>query len=515
MTTPRIMVVEDERIVALHIRQQLEKLGYEVPSVVSSGEQALMKIDQERPDLVLMDIRIEGSIDGIETAGRIPPEYNIPVVYLTAHSEEATLARARATKPHGYLLKPFSERELHATIQMAMERRDAEVSRLAQDEQQHQTQKLEAIGQLAGGVAHDFNNLLAIIHGNLELIQERTVTYETGEMITDAMKATQRGTTLTQQLLAYSRRQPLMPEVIELSPLITELSGLLQRLLGETIKVETALPEQMWKIQVDQNQLESALFNLAINSRDAMPDGGVLRIEVVNADLRGSTAHLQGEIPPGLYTVISVSDNGFGMTEDVTKKAMEPFFTTKPPGKGTGLGLSQVFGFVRQSQGGMQIRSRVLEGTTVELYFPAAEGQATNIKLRPGLYDLPMAAPEECVLLVEDDTTVRKLVSKILTSLGYRTLEAEDGYDACRILEAEGRIDLLITDLILPKGMNGAVLAKKSRDMRPKIKVLFMSGYPASTVQQAGDSGAAVELIQKPFTKMAFANKIKSVLRDR
>jgi CheY-like chemotaxis protein len=163
----------------------------------------------------------------------------------------------------------------------------------------------------------------------------------------------------------------------------------------------------------------------------------------------------------------------------------------------------------------MQIRSRVLDGTTVELYFPAAEGQATNIKLRPDLFDLPMAAPEECILLVEDDHTVRKLVSKILTSLGYRTLEAEDGHEACRILEAEGRIDLLITDLVLPKGMNGAVLAKKSRDLRPKLKVLFMSGYPASTVQQAGDSGAVVELIQKPFTKMAFANKIKSVLRDK
>ena len=512
MTPSRIMVVEDERIVALHIRQQLEKLGYEVPSVVSSGEQALQSIDKERPDLILMDIRIDGSIDGIETASRVPPEYKIPVVYLTAYSEEATLNRAKTTTPHGYLLKPFSERELHATIQMALERNKAEKAREAQEEQLHQAQKLEAIGQLAGGVAHDFNNLLAVIQGNLELMQERAPTPEMSEMIGDALKAASRGTSLTQQLLSYSRRQPLMPQILELPNLVTELTSLLRRLLGETIEIQTRLPDRMWKIRADQHQLESALINLAVNARDAMPNGGTLSIEGSNAEIDGPRPDLAGEVTQGRYASVTVSDTGTGMPEEVKERALEPFFTTKPQGKGTGLGLSQVFGFVRQSRGAMQIISTSGQGTKIELLFPAVDGPASELKPRISAAEIPMAHAGECILLVEDDEMVRSLVVRILSSLGYQTVEAEEGHEACKIIEGPARIDLMITDLVLPKGMNGAVLAREAREHRPGIKILFMSGYAADTIQQADDMSDSFELIQKPFTKTALANKIQAVL---
>ncbi|MGE0668792.1 MAG: response regulator [Sphingomonadales bacterium] len=511
MTPSRIMVVEDERIVAMHIRQQLEKLGYEVPVVVASGEQALRSIDKDRPDLILMDIRIDGSIDGIETASRVPPEYKIPVIYLTAYSEEATLSRARTTTPHGYLLKPFSERELHATIQMALERNKAEKAREAQEEQLHQAQKLEAIGQLAGGVAHDFNNLLAVIQGNLELMQERAPSPELSEMIGDALKAASRGTSLTQQLLSYSRRQPLMPRILEIPSIVEELSALLRRLLGETIEIQTRMPDHMWKIRADQIQLENALINLAVNARDAMPDGGTVEIAGANTEISGPRPDLSGDITQGRYASISVSDTGTGMPEDVVEHALEPFFTTKPQGKGTGLGLSQVFGFVRQSHGAMQIRSTPGAGTIVELLFPAVEG-ASEMKPRISVMDLPLAKAGECIMLVEDDEMVRSLVGRILTSLGYETIEAEEGHEALQIIEGNRSIDLMITDLVLPKGINGAVLAREAQLHRPGLKVLFMSGYAAETLQHAEDMAADFELIQKPFTKMALANKIQAIL---
>jgi signal transduction histidine kinase len=512
MTPSRIMVVEDERIVAMHIRQQLEKLGYEVPAVVASGDQALRSIDKERPDLILMDIRIDGPMDGIETALRVPPEYRIPVIYLTAYSEEATLNRAKATAPHGYLLKPFSERELHATIQMALERNKADKAREVQEEQLHQAQKLEAIGQLAGGVAHDFNNLLAVIQGNLELMQELAPSPELLEMISDALRAASRGTSLTQQLLSYSRRQPLMPQILEIPTLVTELSSLLRRLLGETIDIQTHIPDRIWKIRADQNQLENALINLAVNARDAMPDGGVLRIEGANREITGPQPELSGDIAQGRYASVMMTDTGIGMPQDVMRRALEPFFTTKPQGKGTGLGLSQVFGFVRQSHGAMQIKSVPGAGTEVEMLFPAVDGPTSELKPRASVMDLPVAVAGECILLVEDDEMVRSLVGRILASLGYDTIEAEEGHEACRILDGTGRIDLMITDLVLPKGMNGAVLAREAKARRPGCKILFMSGYAADTVQQADDMSNDFDLIQKPFSKMELANKIQAIL---
>jgi CheY-like chemotaxis protein/two-component sensor histidine kinase len=510
--SPRIMLVEDERIVAFHLRQQLQKLGYHVPAAVASGEKALRQIEEHKPDLILMDIHIEGEIDGIETAARIPEDYHIPVVYLTAYSEESTVARARATRPYGYLLKPFSERELHATIQMALERRAAEIALKLTEDRLRQAQKMEVVGQLAGGVAHDFNNLLAIIQGNLELVRERTGDAEIREMLDDALKAAGRGATLTQQLLAYSRRQPLAPKRLVLDRLIADLSGLLRRMLGETIQVRAEVARDLRAVRVDPNQLESALLNLAVNARDAMPEGGRITIEAANAVLDEGYAADHAEVVPGSYVMIAVTDTGRGMSKDVAARALEPFFTTKPVGQGTGLGLSMVFGFVKQSQGHLKIYSEPGHGTTVKLYLAAEAGGGADETPPEAASPAAGAGKGEVVLVVEDDPSVRKLALRMLAGLGYRALEAEDAGAAMRLLEGEARIDLLLTDVVLPGAMGGTALARAARERRPGLGVLYMSGYTANAIVHNGVLDEGVHLLTKPFGRQELAAKLREVL---
>jgi signal transduction histidine kinase len=515
MANAQIMLVEDERIVALHLQQQLASFGYDVVANVASGKQALQKIEEKRPDLVLMDINIEGEMDGIETASRIPPSYGIPVIYLTAYSEEATLERARATKPYGYLLKPFSERELHATIEMVLERDRAEKALRASEERLRQAQKMEIVGQLAGGVAHDFNNILAIIYGNLDLLDDALADRpDLRQIVQSAMKAASRGASLTHQLLAYSRLQPLAPRVLDVGKLVVEMTQLLQRTLGETIAVETHVPGSLWKTLIDPNQLESAILNLAVNARDAMPNGGKLVTEIENAVLDANYAEQHLEVTPGRYVMLAVTDAGVGMSKEVVERALEPFYTTKPVGQGTGLGLSMVYGFVKQSNGHIKIYSEQGHGTTVKLYLPAAEAERDDDRPATAQSELPMAKQGEVVLVVEDDPMVLRLAVQLLTRLGYQTVEAHNGPAAIPILEQDGRIDLLFTDVVLPKGMNGAQLALEAQKRRPGLKVLYMSGYTANAIIHHGVLDQGVHLLTKPFRKLELAHKVRQVLDE-
>lgn len=373
--------------------------------------------------------------------------------------------------------------------------------------QLQQAQKMEAVGQLTGGLAHDFNNLLAIIIGNLDLIADEL---EPGVSVKDfadaALQAALRGSELTRQLLAFSRRQPLDPKVINLNKLVAEIDPLWRRTLGERVAVRLALTDDLWHAKVDRSQLESSLLNLVINARDAMPEGGVLTIETSNVSLDG----MEPDLVPGDYAEIAVSDTGLGMTPEVLSQVFEPFFTTKDVGQGSGLGLSMVYGFTKQSGGQLKIYSEVGHGTTVRLYLPRARGALAGDSVRT--LRQPAMGNGERVLVVEDNAEVRHVAVRQLTDLGYTVIEAENGAEALKALDADPRIDLVFSDIILSGGMTGIEIVEAARRNRPSLRALFTTGFArAATVGGSHVSGEDV-LITKPYRRADLAAKVREVL---
>jgi PAS domain S-box-containing protein len=400
------------------------------------------------------------------------------------------------------------------------ERRESQEALQRAQEQLAQAQKMEGIGQLTGGVAHDFNNLLTIIIGNLESLQRALVS---GDLDPDrmarsvdyAMRGAERAASLTQRLLAFSRRQPLDPKPTDVGRLVTGMSELLRRSLGEQIAIETVLAGGLWRVMVDANQLEVSILNLAVNARDAMPDGGKLTIETANAVLDETYAALQSEVVPGQYVVISITDTGIGMSREVQARALEPFYTTKDIGHGTGLGLSQVYGFVKQSGGHLKLYSEEGMGTTVKLYLPrlvSDEGVAAEPVV--GAH-APRARSGETILVVEDDPDVRAYSSGILRELGYTVLEAPLASVGLQTLDRHPEIRLLFTDVGLPGGMNGRQLADAARAMRPDLQVLFTTGYARNAIVHDGRLDPGVALITKPFSYAALAAKLGDMLDAR
>jgi PAS domain S-box-containing protein len=381
------------------------------------------------------------------------------------------------------------------------------------EEALRQSQKMEVVGQLTGGVAHDFNNLLQIIMGNLDTAR-RGMT-DTSPRIVRAMdnaaNGARRAASLTRRLLAFSRRQPLNPKPVDVNALVSGMSDLLHRTLGEDTEVLTVQGAGLWRVEADATELESAILNLALNARDAMPAGGRLTIESANADIDRSYTLLHAEVVPGQYVVISVSDTGTGMTEDAVSRAFEPFFTTKPVGEGTGLGLSQVYGFVKQSGGHVKIYSEVGQGTSVKIYLPRLK-EVIRIETPDEVVSAPEAAEEETILVLEDDDDVRAYSVEILRELGYRVIEAHDGPSALRLLERQFRLDLLFTDVVLPGGMTGAQVAAKAREAMPDLKVLFTTGYARNAIVHHGRLDPGVQLITKPFSMSDLATRVRDVL---
>ncbi|WP_374945008.1 PAS domain-containing protein [Sphingomonas sp.] len=385
----------------------------------------------------------------------------------------------------------------------------------ATQEALRQAQKMEAVGQLTGGIAHDFNNLLTGVIGSLDMMQRRMAKGETDRVeryIAIAMTSANRAAALTHRLLAFSRRQPLDPRPVGANRLVTGMEELLRRTIGEAIALEIVTAGGLWQTLCDPHQLESAILNLAINARDAMPDGGHLTIETCNAHLDSAYAAQTRDVRPGQYVCICVTDTGTGMDKDTIAKVFEPFFTTKPIGQGTGLGLSMIYGFARQSEGYARIYSEVGQGTTVKLYLPRYYGEAEEAdETVDGVADAPLAEDGEVVLVVEDEAAVRDLVVDLLGDLGYRAVEAADGPAGLKLLQSDMRVDLLVTDIGLP-GLNGRQLADAARVARPDLKVLFMTGYAENATLANGFLEPGMEMITKPFAVEALATRIRDML---
>jgi PAS domain S-box-containing protein len=384
------------------------------------------------------------------------------------------------------------------------------------DEQLRQSQKMEAVGHLTGGIAHDFNNLLTIITGNMD-IAARALEKDEGigraqKAIGNAMKGAERAGALTQRLLAFARRQPLSPKPLDLDKVVAGMSELLNRSLGELVKLEIVTSPGLWPVEADPNQMENALINLAVNARDAMPTGGTLTIETANAYLDTAYSAGHAEVPPGNYVVVAVSDTGVGMPKEHLARVFEPFFTTKEIGRGTGLGLSQVYGFVKQSGGHVNVYSEEGRGTTVKMYLPRFTGDLTSYDESElgGLEGRSVAG--ETILVVEDDDEVRAFSAEVLRELGYNVLEAGDGAAALRVLEQQKTdVDLLFTDVVMP-GMSGRELSDAARKLRPALKVLFTSGYTRNAIVHGGRLDPGVELLQKPFTSRLLAERVRELL---
>jgi PAS domain S-box-containing protein len=387
------------------------------------------------------------------------------------------------------------------------------------EESLRQAQKMEAVGQLTGGVAHDFNNLLTVVLGGLDMIGRHLTELPASAAVTRmvrakemALQGAQRAATLTSRLLAFSRQQALEPQVIDANKLVAGTCDFLRRTLGEAVSLETVLAGGLWRCFADPHQLENALLNLALNARDAMPNGGKVTIETANCYLdQAYVTPLMEPVEAGQYVMIAVADTGVGMELAIRERAFDPFFTTKGIGKGTGLGLSQVYGFVRQTGGHVRIYSEIGEGTTVKIYLPRHTGDEDVTERENRAQSAPRAIGTETILVVEDDEALRSYTTEILAELGYRVLAAHDGASALRVLE-NNPIDLLFTDVVMPGGMNGRQLADEAVRRRPGLKVLFTTGYTRNAIVHHGRLDSGVHMIGKPFSFDDLGAKVRTLL---
>ncbi len=457
-----------------------------------------------------------GLFFGHKEIGRFQVEHETALLGIAGHAATAIdNARLLSEVERELAERKRAEAALQALNAELEERVAAEIEgRSKTEEQLRQAQKMEAVGQLTGGIAHDFNNMLAVVIGGLNLARRKLSKgdIDIDRFIDGALDGANRAATLTQRLLAFSRQQPLAPEVLAVNRMIAGMSELLDRSLGETVKVETVLAAGLWNVKVDPAQLESAVLNLAVNARDAMPSGGKLTIETMNASVDANYAR-QYSIQPGQFVLIAVTDTGSGMDREVVSKAFDPFYSTKEVGKGTGLGLSQVYGFVRQSGGHVKIYSELGIGTTVKIYLPRFHGEvAVDSDVTPPT--LNSGSERELVLVVEDEERVRSVSVETLRDLGYSVISAEDGPAAIRLIENGARPSLLFTDVVMP-GMTGGELAKVVRRLLPNIKVLFTTGYTRNAIVHNGVLDAGTHLISKPYAIQDLADKVRAILDEQ
>jgi two-component system, cell cycle sensor histidine kinase and response regulator CckA len=510
MKVARILIVEDELIVATDLQSRLVALGYLAVGTAVNADQALAMSDRLRPDLVLMDIHLEGDHDGISTASQIRRDYQLPVVFLTAYSDDATLERAKVTEPFGYILKPFEDRELKTVIEMALYRFRAEEERRRMKIQLLQAQKMELVGRLAGGVAHDFNNMLQTILGNAALALEQVpVPSQLRDDLLEIQKAAQRSANLTRQLLAFARKQTISPKVLDLNDAIAGMLKMLHRLIGEHIQLEWRPGAAVWPIKIDPAQLDQIMANLAVNGRDAIQGVGQITIATHNraADDLSALHHPDGIL--GDAVQLTITDTGSGMDAETLAHLFEPFYTTKDVGQGTGLGLATVYGIVQQNGGHISVESEPGRGTCFKICLPRTQEQPMPS---------PVAEPDtlprgtETILLVEDEAQILQVARRILQQAGYTVLAAKTPAEALRLVDQyPGVIQLLVTDVVMP-GMNGRELQERLAPRLPALRCLFISGYTSNEISHQGMLGDHCELLQKPFTQHALTLRVREIL---
>ncbi len=541
-----ILVVDDDDGGRYAKAHTLARQGYAV-SEASRGEAAIEHIAAAAPDLILMDVRLPDG-NGIEFCRRIKAEYPQVTVLQTSSALISAHDRALALEAgaDSYLIEPIEPDELVAVVRALLRMRHAEqtlrqmndaleskvIERTSELAESHRrlmseqagrreaesilwhTQKLEAIGQLTGGIAHDFNNLLTIVTGNLELLEtvlssERQLALDRPRrLINAALRAVQHGAQMTQQLLTFARQGVLHEETVDLNATIGGMTDFLRRTLGDVVSLEFVPAAGLWLSLIDPVQFEAAILNLAINARDAMPEGGHLRIDLGNAVVDNDKAG--SDLAAGSYVRVDVTDTGIGMDDDVAKRAFEPFFTTKGIGRGSGLGLSQVYGFVSQSGGAVKIASTPGIGTAVTLYLPRSAAGAAQSPRMP-LESIPRG--DETILVVEDDEQVRMVAVAMIEELGYRVITAANGSEALARLNGTEPIDVLFSDILMPGGMSGVTLATRARKLRHGLGVLLTSGYAADARAELGSSG--FPLIQKPYRHGDLAEMLRIALDFR
>ena len=508
----RILVIEDTEEDCELLELALRRGGFgAICKRVDNAAAMRMALRDEKFDLVLCDFVLPGF--SVEAAQKLLEEFDrdYPLIVVSGVVGTADVVKVLRSGADDFIEKEDLARLVPA-VERALKNDEERRARRQAEEQLRQAQKMEAVGQLTGGIAHDFNNLLSAIWGNVELVREGVKDDSEAAVYLDLVtRAIQRGADLTHRLLSFTREQPLSPEITDVNRLVFGMVELLHRTIGAQVDIKSIESLGMWTATVDPAQLENALLNLILNARDAMPDGGTLTIETGNKELDADYARRNPAVVPGPYVMIAVSDTGHGVSRDVIDSIFEPFVTTKEAGKGTGLGLSMVFGFVKQSGGHISVHSEPGQGATFRLYLPKADQTASEEKTSSAQPHETIGGAES-ILLVEDDDDVRYFVGTALERLGYEVREAKDGTAALSLLDDGLEPDLLFTDLLLPKGMDGIAVVKEVVNRCPGIGTLLTSGYVDNALLQRNPAGLNMQFLAKPYSISDLAKHVRSAL---